>query len=156
MPFSVHTEIMRIISDYSINPIVSSNTPKSELNYHGVSINIILDGIALLSQLQTEGGLVLLVLDEDMPYEEGLHFILLQDQKIIDHISLGVSYAPGIFKQIEVDTNSLLFQFFNDDIYALEISEAPSHFGKKLPASAKRHSGWFAPKYMSLRKVINP
>jgi hypothetical protein len=146
---------MRIITDYSLSRLENSDSPKSELFFRGDSTQVIVDGVNLIAQFETIDGSVLLVLDEDILYEECLHFILLKHQKISDHISFGAPYVSGIFRQIEVNKNGLTFCFFGDDLYELEIAETASRFGKHLPAGVHRHGPWLAHKYITVTRTTN-
>ena len=76
----------------------SGSTPAtSRLVADGQVTSILVPGIAILDQFETAGD-YLLVTDQDCPFEETFHFILLDaDLRIRAHRSLGAgfSFVPG-------------------------------------------------------------
>ncbi len=124
---------------------------KADILEHGQSLGLVLDGANLLAQFRSETGAVLLVLDEDCPYEEILHFYLLHDRTILDHVSYGAAYAPGIFRLLGIQGNHLHFTFANDDVMALDVATRPFRLSSKLVSGARHHGGWMALKYLSMR-----
>lgn len=86
---------MRRIQRFALQP--GSTSGNSRLIADGQVTSVHVPGIALLDQFETSAG-YLLVTDQDCPFEETFHFILLdQDLHIRAHRSLGAafSFVPG-------------------------------------------------------------
>jgi hypothetical protein len=145
---------LREIDTYHVAHIESHDTPRVTLLRNGTAAGLTLEGATLLAQFETAGAHVLLVLDEDTPYEETLHFYLIGKGMIIDHVTFGGAYTPGIFTLKATLEDRLCFTFANDDVYSLQVHPVASRFGRRLTTGARRPAGWLAPKYMSLERYL--
>ncbi len=110
------------------------------------------DAAALLAQYRFASGDVLLVLDEDVPFEEALHLVLLRDGRILDHLVLGAPYVAGIYRELAMSDDALHFAFWGDERLILTRStRAP----RSLPQGARRRGGWFVRRHLALRVSSN-
>ena len=117
---------------------------------------VVLDAACLLAQYAVSGTDTLLVLDEDTPYEERLHLVLLRDDRVLDHIDIGAPYATGAFRPVEMSVGTLRFHFENDAIWTLAVD---AHGGRGigcLPSGARRRTGLLAPRWMTLERLPTP
>jgi hypothetical protein len=116
--------------------------------------DIKIDAAQLLAQYQSQHGDVLLVCDEDSPYEERLHFVLLRQNQIIDHLVYGGLYTPGIYKEVSCENNAVRFTFASDQVLTLALRETPSRWNNKLPPGARHRGSLFQKHYLILKYEI--
>jgi hypothetical protein len=69
---------MKVISDFSVRLNRDAALPSVEILKGGVATGLKVEAVNLLAQYELSNGDALLVLDEDSPYEEMLHFCLLR------------------------------------------------------------------------------
>ena len=116
----------------------------------------VVEGIVLETQFRCRPG-SLVVTSDDRPFEEGLHFYLLDPaHKRIDDVSLGRMYQAGMLHDVaaQPDRDVLTFGFFGGDRWRLTIAEAPRWSGFPRPFSGVRRSHpWPGPRYLELRRV---
>ena len=110
------------------------------------------DAASLLAQYLLADRDVLLVLDEDMPYEEQLHLVLVRGNAIIDHLVIGAPYATGIFRELEVRGDTLAFSFEGDAVWTVGLNSHGSRMPAGLPSGARHRGGWLARHYLSLSR----
>ena len=116
----------------------------------GVTVTI--DAAALLAQHLLPWNDVLLVLDEDTPYEEQMHLVLVRGERILDHIVIGALYASGTYREAGSDGSALRFRFESDAIWTLTAREQGARGLSALPSGAKRRSGWLTPHHLFLSR----
>ena len=125
-------------------------TPEIALTPEGAAGLIIVDAAQLVAQYETASRDILLILDEDCPYEEQVHLALVRDDAVADHIVIGAPYATGAFRELSTDGDVLRFNFNGDDVWRVEVRTSGSRMPEPLPPGAKRRNGWFALHYLSL------
>ena len=74
----------------------------------------------------------LVITSDDCIYENTIYIQLLNPQlDIIDQVLIGLPYATGIFKLINIEsTDRIVFEFFKDELYELTLLDKPEF---KLP-----------------------
>lgn len=125
--------------------------PRIELKRRSGGDVLTLDAAELVEQYAVSETDTLLVLDDNCPYEERLHLVLMRNDRLIDHIEIGAMYVPGIFNPVDHRDRELRFRFENDSIWTLTISEAGERMLGGLPPGSRRRKGFFAKLYMFLR-----
>jgi hypothetical protein len=143
---------------YETRPNASSSSPSLSLVLDGKSSDLTIDAAQLLAQYKTSLGDFLLVFDDDCPAEEMLYFVLLRDEKILDQLSYGAPYTPGIFKEhpttVNVEENKLRFTFASDDVIELNVHASPSRW-RKSSAPGSHHRSVLGEKYLTLNIFAN-
>jgi hypothetical protein len=128
---SVHG--LKKISHYLAKRSAGIPTAQLELFFQDKASGILVDGQQLVAQYQVLNSDTLLVLDENCPFEELLYFYLVRDGAVIEQIRYGAPYTPGIFEEVRLEQQRLLFSFASDEIIALEILPTASFW---LPQQA--------------------
>lgn len=124
--------------------------PRIVLRWPDFGQPVTIDAARVIEQYAVTDTDTLIVLDEDVPFEEQLHLVLVREDKIIDHIEIGAPYSTGEFREIERGEGMLRFAFDGDDIWQLGVrSDGKRVFGG-LPPAARRRGGFFAPRFMFL------
>lgn len=144
---------MRKVDLFEIRPASPAPAPSIRLARTDGGTPIDIDAASLLAQYLFDDGDVLLVLDEDTPYEEQLHLVLVRETAIVDHLLIGAPYAPGIFREKEVRGDTLAFRFEGDTVWTVGVDGRGSHLPVGLPPGARRRGGWLARHYLSLSKM---
>ncbi len=142
---------MEKIKIYRSIKLQEAPEPEIELVHLDEKTGIKINAAQLLAQYQLNNGDIVLVCDEDCPYEEQLHFVLLRQKKIIDHLVYGGIYTPGIYKEISHESDTLRFTFASDDVLTLALRATPSRWGDKLPPGARHQGGWLQEHYLTLK-----
>jgi hypothetical protein len=100
---------------------------------------------AVLEAAYRAGGRILLLLTDDVPYEEGLHVALLSpDFRLLDRLFLGASGTTGVFRDPEpLSESELRFSFFGRGPWRLTILPEPTRgFGFLEPVGVRRRGFW--------------
>jgi hypothetical protein len=94
-------------------------------------------GTTLEAQFALANDECVLILSDANPYDAGLHIYLLSNAgTLIDALGGGGAFQPGLFKLHAVQTDSLCFEFFtNDLIYTLTVA-------RKLQMRFVTAAGW--------------
>ncbi|TYQ02670.1 UNVERIFIED_ORG: hypothetical protein JN05_05334 [Zoogloea ramigera] len=105
-----------------ITPSTSEQTPSCELMIFDTPTGKILDG-AVLEAALVWGDLLLLCMTDDVPYEEGLRIVLLdQDYKTLDSALIGAMYSTGVFSDLDLtEADTVRFRFFRGLVYTLTL-----------------------------------
>lgn len=140
---------MRRIAAFTVVSADREPAPRIRLRRAEDGAVIDLDAATLLAQFETAAGDVLLVLDEDCPYEEQLHLVLVRRGRVADHIVIGGWYATGTFEALGSDGDTLRFRFADDGVLALRVGDS-SWWPERLPAGARREGGWLGPRLLHL------
>ena len=112
-----------------------------------------IDAVSLLAQYLLDDGDVLLVLDEDLPYEEQLHLVLVRGTAIIDHVVIGAPYASGIFHEVGLDHDRLSFRFEGNAVWIVGVDHRGSHMPASLPPGARHRGGWLRRHHLMLSRA---
>lgn len=128
--------------------------PRIVLARQGTGTRLTLDAAALLAQYRCSTGEVLLVLDEDTPYEEQLHIVLIENGRVADELVVGAPYSSGVFREVDHEGDTLRFRFASDDVMTLTVAPATSRLPQRLPAGVRRRGGWFAPHRLTLTQGV--
>lgn len=99
------------------------------------------EGVVIEGQFQCTPG-YLVVTSNANPFEEELHFYLLNDRlSLVDSVSLGQIYHSGIMRQLEIGPGDRLeFSFFGDERWRLTVLVSPRR-RLSFPFSSVRYSG---------------
>lgn len=110
------------------------------------------EGIVLEAQFSV-GEFGLLVLSDDCPYEEILHFSLLDASlRLADGLELGAPYTAGVFALTGfTDAPGITFTFDGDALYELVIHRSPRRVLRPSIRGVRRRGGWLKPRYLELR-----
>ena len=97
-------------------------------------------------------GRYLVVLSDDVPYEERLVFQLFDaSPDLVDTLEFGAPYTPGLFRLVNTtDTPSVVFTFEGDARYELKIHDEPRRRLTSLPG-VRRTGGPFRPHHLELK-----
>jgi len=124
--------------------------PKVVLRDRSGGKSITLDAASLVEQYAVSPTLTLLVLDEDSPYEEQLHLVLLRKSKKLDHIVIGAPYTTGVFRVVDADKDTLRFRFESDAVWSVSANAKGQRGIGGLPRGARRRGGIFVRRYLKL------
>jgi len=101
-------------------------TPRSKLLFDGAATGTTVPGVVLEAQYGCDP-LYLLLTTENIPYEEALHILLLDQRfRVLDHLELSHAFAPGTLTDVEQGGDGRLrFSLFGGDRWELEVLPAP-------------------------------
>lgn len=125
-------------------------TPAIILQKRGSDAVVRLDAAVLVAQYAVTGTRTLVVLDDDTPYEERLHLVLLEGERVLDHLVIGGPYASGVFRPEDGSGDALHFRFESDVMWTLSVGAAGRRGLGGLPDGARRRTGLLAPRYLML------
>ncbi len=145
---------MEAVQTFAIQPH-EGTSGDSRLLAEGTAIGRV-EGLVLEAQFRCGPG-YLVVTSDGNPFEEGLHFYLLDTSyAVLDDVSLGRMYHAGMYRNVIVgpDRDALEFEFFGNDRWRLSIASQPRRTWFRRPFSAvTRTRKWLAPHRLDLRKV---
>lgn len=124
--------------------------PQVRLRRDDTDTTVVLDAATLLAQYQVPSGDMLLVLDEDCPYEEQLHLVLVRDDTVLDHIVIGCPYATGVFRECGAADDRVRFRFAGDETLSVAVAPQRGLLPARLPRGARRRGGWLAAHWLQL------
>ena len=135
---------------HAFDVIAAQREPEARIDVveRSTGAGLTLDAAALVAQYRFASGDLLLVLDEDVPFEEVLHLVFVRDGRILDHLVIGVPYAAGLYRELALSDDALHFAFWGDERFILT---RPDRAGRSLPRGVRRRGRWFAPPHLSLR-----
>jgi hypothetical protein len=142
---------MKVISDFSVRLNRDSTPPSVEILKGGVTTGLKVEAVNLLAQYELSNGDALLVLDEDSPYEEMLHFCLLRQAQLMDHLRYGAPYTGGIFKLVRAEGNQLLFTFASEEVLCLDVSSEGSRWPQRNAPGTSYGTEAFSKHFLSLK-----
>jgi len=126
---------------------VDSERGTSRLVRDGTVLGFTLEGLLLEAQFELEDGSCLLWLTQDCPFEERLSVYLVgREGELVDSVSAGAPYTPGILSIRTVGRTWVEFLFFGDDPYRLQV-EPHARFGRRLPL------GWGYPRWFARHRL---
>ena len=107
-------------------PVGEKETPRSKLLFDGTPTGTTVPGVVLDAQYRY-GERYLLLTTENIPYEEALHILLLdQGFRVLDHLELSHAFAPGTLTDVEpAGDGRLRFSLFGGDRWELTVLPAP-------------------------------
>ena len=131
--------------------------PAGHLLHEGRETGLRLQAARLEAQFHVPPGLFLLFLTDDSPYEEQLQILLLDPHfQVLDGLTLGQPYTPGILANLESqDALRLRFDFFADTPLRVSVHpEGAFHVHRRLPSFASALKGrFFSRHYLTLQEV---
>ncbi len=142
---------MKTISDFSAQLDRSATPPTVEIFRDGTATGLRIQAVNLLAQFEISNGDALLVLDEESPYEEMLHFCLLRRDQLIDHLLYGAPYTSGIFKLMQAENDQLHFTFASDEILCLSANADGSRWPQRSVPGASYGTGPLSKHYLTLK-----
>lgn len=117
---------------------------------------LVLDGAILNNQYQMDDGRFLIFLTDDVPYEETLRIILLdQNLEAMDGLIFGGGYATGTLKNIKIiDKKTIQFSFVHEKQVRIQVTKEPRWrgFGLGTPG-VSRIGRWMDKRYLSFSFV---
>lgn len=111
---------------------------------------VMIDAAALRAQYLLPQSDVVLVLDEECPFEEQLHLALVRGGLILDHLVIGAPYTSGVYQEVDFDGSVLRFRFEGESLWTLTPKVQGSRGLFDLPPGARRRGGLLAPRYLFL------
>lgn len=145
---------MEAIQTFTVRPLQESKGD-SRLLADGNDVGRV-EGLVLEGQYRCAPGF-LVVTSDDSPFEERLHFYLLdRSYGRLDDVTLGRMYNPGIYRDVVVapDRDVLEFTFFGGDRWRLSVAGQPARSWFPRPFSAVTRAGaWAAPHQLELRRI---
>lgn len=112
-------------------PEQEDQAPTSTLWLNGQPTQAQVPGAVLEAAVQWQGK-TLLLLTDDVPYEEALRIILLDaDLNVLDMAELGAPYSTGTFRELLLaPPDALTFRFIGDTTWTVTLLPQP---GFRLP-----------------------
>jgi hypothetical protein len=106
-------------------PVGENETPRSKVLLDGTPTSTTVPGVVLEAQYRYGEGYLLLT-TENIPYEEALHILLLdQHFRVLDHLELSHAFAPGTLTDLEpAGDGRLHFSLFGGDRWELTVLPA--------------------------------
>lgn len=118
---------LSMATEVSVRTISAAREPMSEIHVHGVSSGLLVSGSVLEAAIHCDG-MTLLMLTDDVPYEDMLSIHLFDRQwQLLDSARIGAAYATGAFGGLTlVEPNRWHFRFIDEAEWWIEILPAPS------------------------------
>lgn len=146
---------MERIELFGLDPDPNEDAPRSRLVFRGELTPQRVAGVTLEAQFRINDKYLLLV-TEDVPYEEALHVYLLDDRlRILDELELSNTYTPGILRDLRViAADELEFAFFGEDRWRLQVYDAPRRrlIGNPFAPVKRLNRSLFAARYIDLTR----
>ncbi|MHB2263866.1 hypothetical protein [Aliihoeflea sp. PC F10.4] len=130
----------------------NSPTPRITLGRMACDETLTLDAARLAAQYALPWGDILLVLDDDCPFEEELHLVLVRKGAILDRLGIGFPYTPAIFEEMGHDGCELRFTFESDKLWMLHVEESGTRSLSWLPAGTRKRGRWLKPRHLHLSR----
>src|SRR3954454_16917047 len=120
---------MQPIARFALEPVgpgTEGVPPRSRLLFDEQPVGTTLGGTCLEAQFVAKDK-YLLILSDEIPYEETLRFYLLGGSlRVVDWLELGGPYSPGVLGDLRVAApDRLEFSFAGNNRWQLRIQEAP-------------------------------
>lgn len=91
----------------------------------GERTGIIVPAQTLETAILLNDGRYLLLMTDDIPYDEALEILLIKiDYGIQERITLSTSYGSGTFRRMKLCETHVEFCYFSDEIWRMEISKS--------------------------------
>jgi hypothetical protein len=148
---------MRPIAHFAlqvVTPVAADAPPHSRLLVDGQPVETTLLGACLDAQFVLDGR-YLLIMTDDIPYEETMRVYLLNSAfDVVDRLELGAPYTPGILARLSVVApDRLEFSFSGSDRWQLRIRETPLPWLQSLLSRAGRVHRVSSGRMMELTRV---
>ncbi|WP_420137747.1 hypothetical protein [Sphingomonas sp.] len=127
--------------------------PRITLRAPNRTSSLSIDAALLLAQYALPSGDILLILEEDCPYEEQLHIVLVRNVAVADHIVIGGMYETGSYREIRIEGERLNFSFGGEGVWTLTCEAAGTYKRSGLPSGARRRGGLLARRYLVLSRT---
>lgn len=142
---------MREVRRFSLAGL-DSERGTSRLVRDGRALGFTVMGLLLEEQLELEDGSCLVWLTQDCPFEELLCVYLVGSEgELLDSVSAGALYTPGILSIRSVGPDWVEFDFFGDASYRLQV-EPLARFRRWLPLGWRYHR-WLARHRLTVNKL---
>jgi hypothetical protein len=117
--------------------------PKSEVVIGGVPTGKLVPGAVLEAAIQWTS-CYLLFMTDDVPHEEMLRIVLLDNQMtLVDSVLIGGPYTTGSFSSLELsEPNKVCFRFIGETPWEVELLPKP---GFRIPFFSEPTGVWRAP-----------
>lgn len=121
---------MRMAAELTVQQVDRINIdegPKSAILINGEATGKFVAGAVLEGSVQWMNFLLLFMTD-DIPYEEMLRIVLLDDRlNLVDSALIGSPYSTGSFSSLRlVEPNSVSFRFIGDTNWCIELLPKPT------------------------------
>ncbi|MEI5665258.1 hypothetical protein WBO78_07770 [Bosea sp. CCNWLW174] len=143
---------MRRVATFGVTSCQREPEPRITLVRKDSDETVNFNAATLIAQYQLPSGDIVLILDEDCPYEEQLHLALVRGSDVLDHIVIGAPYATGDYREVALGEKELRFRFSGDTELLLAVRDKASHLPERLPAGARRLGRWFSAHHLSLQQ----
>ncbi|MDH5326863.1 MAG: hypothetical protein OEZ68_15415 [Gammaproteobacteria bacterium] len=148
---------MKKIENFSITPMFGGEETCSKLNFQGQDCQLILEGVALEAQFQTENDRYLLLLTDELPHEEQVHVYLLDNKcRVLDSLEIGEPYTTGLLQNIKIGVNDVInFTFPNEaNRYRLRVMEKSKRSMFSTPVKAvTQNKGPLRKRYLQIEEA---
>ena len=141
---------MRRTDTFEVKTVKRDPDPRILLTRPGEDTVVEVDAVELRAQYLMHDGDVLLVLDEDSPYEEQVHLVLVRGAQVVDHVVISAPYASGIYRETAAEDGLLRFRFEGDAVWTVSADGSGARGPGGLPSGARRRGGWLAKHYLQL------
>ena len=133
-----------------------NETPRSNLLFDAALTGTTVPGVVLEGQYRF-GDLYLLLTTENIPYEEALHVLLLDQRfNVLDHLELSHPYASGVLSDLQHAGDSRLrFSLFGGDRWELSVLQAPRRLTRdEAPTGVRgRLRRLLAPRWLAVKRL---
>ena len=128
---------LHIATEFSVRAMQGAEPPQAEIYVDGVASGTVVPGAVLEAAVACDG-MTLLMLTDDVPYEDMLSIHLLGAQlQLLDSARIGAAYATGAFSSLTLlAPNRVRFRFIDNVDWWVEVFSAPS-FRLPLVGEAK-------------------
>lgn len=145
----IEMEVVTTLSLSEVSEATNTTQACAEVLIEGNSTGIIIPGKVLEAAIKIDARRYLLIVTDDVIFEEMLTLLLLDlSQGIVDELTIGSAYTSGYFEALRVSPCSASFRFIGNTTWTVKASLSPT---LKLPFSDPR--GVSRP--MGLRKYID-
>ncbi len=141
---------MQALDAFTVTSHQAEPKPSIHLRCQEDSVSVRLNAAALLSQYRCPTGDVLLVLDDDCPFEEQLHLVLMRGSSVLDHVVIGAPYTAGQYRLVETGADLLRFRFEGEAVWTVRVHAEGTRGLGGLPSGARRETGWLNRRYLTL------
>jgi hypothetical protein len=137
-------------------PVGQNETPRAELLFNGSPTGVTIPGIVLEAQYRS-GDSHLLLTTEDVPFEDALHLLLLDERLVLlDHVELAHPYAAGLVKDVRpAGGERLTFSFFGGDLWETTVMQTPRRLKRaEAPTGVRgRLRRLLVPRWLAVKRL---